>query len=159
MLDAVRTRFALALIAASALAACTTPVVTPQLSQAVIDARAHRDVPPEGACPETPLNTVSPLFVGFPFGESKMDVTLSTPMVDQVHWLSCHAGVPVVIKPDADSHGTEAEQDALAQHRAEAVRNYLTAHGVAAGRIRIVRRTDAAPTGQVFLINAEGRRW
>jgi peptidoglycan-associated lipoprotein len=163
MLDAVRPRLALALIAASALAACTTPVVEPQLSQAVIDARAHKDVPPEGACPSTPLSSVSPLFVGFPFGEGKLDKTLSStlddPTADPVRWLACHDGVPVVIKPDADSHGTDAEQDALAQQRAEAVRNYLIAHGVAPGRIRILRRNAAAPTGQVFLINAEGRRW
>jgi outer membrane protein OmpA-like peptidoglycan-associated protein len=159
MLDALRPRLALALIAAAALAACTTPVVEPQLSQAVIDARAHRDVPPEGACPETALNTISPLFVGFPFGESKLDDTLSRTLDDPIRWLTCHAGVPVVVRPDADSHGTDAEQDALAQQRAEAVRNYLIAHRVPAGRIRILRRNEAAPTGQVFLINAEGRRW
>jgi len=159
MLDAARTRLALALIGAVALAACTTPVAKPQLSQAVIDARAHRDVPPEGVCPETPLKDVSPLFVGFPFGEYKMDGALSVTVSEPARWIACHTATPIVIKPDADTHGTDAEQDTLAQRRAEAVRNYLIAHGVAAERIRILRRNEAAPTGQVFLITAEGRRW
>jgi peptidoglycan-associated lipoprotein len=160
MLDAARTRLALALTGAAALAAaCTTPVQHPQLSQAVVDARAHRNVPPEGVCPETPLNSVSPLFVGFPFGEYKMDDTLSRPVSEPARWIACHTATPIVIKPDADTHGTDAEQNALAQRRAEAVRNYLVAHGVAAERIRILRRNEAAPTGPVFLITAEGRRW
>lgn len=159
MFDAARPRLALALIGAAAISACTTPVAKPVLSQAVADARAHKDVPPEGACPETPLNSVSPLFVGFPFGEYKMDATLSQPVTEPARWIACHTATPIVIKPDADTHGTDAEQDTLAQRRAEAVRNYLIAHGVAAQRIRILRRNEAAPTGQVFLINAEGRRW
>lgn len=159
MFDAARTRLALALIGAAALAACTTPVAKPVLSQAVIDARAHRDVPQEGACPETPLDSVSPLFVGFPFSEYKMDATLSQPVSEPARWIACHTATPIAIKPDADSHGTDAEQDALAQRRAEAVRNYLIAHGVAAQRIRVLRRNEAAPGGQVFVINAEGRRW
>ena len=159
MLDAARLRLALALIGAAAISACTTPVAKPVLSQAVADARAHKDVPPEGACPDTPLNSVSPLFVGFPFGESKMDAALSQPVTEPARWIACHTATPIVIKPDADAHGTDAEQDMLAQRRAEAVRNYLIAHGVAAQRIRILRRNEAAPTGQVFVINAEGRRW
>lgn len=159
MLDAARTRLALALIGAAALAACTTPVAHPQLSEAVVDAREHKDVPPEGACPQTPLKEISPAFVGFPFGENKLDETLSQPLEERVRWLVCHETTPVAIKPDADTHGTEAEQDALAQRRAEAVRNYLVGRGVAAGRIRILRRQDPAPTGPVFLVQAEGRRW
>jgi outer membrane protein OmpA-like peptidoglycan-associated protein len=158
MFDAARSRLALALIGAAALAACTTPVAKPVLSQAVIDARAHRDIPPEGACPTSALKDVSPLFVGFPFGEYKMDGPLSETVAEPARWIACHS-TPIVIKPDADTHGTDVEQDTLARRRAEGVRNYLIAHGVAAGRIRILRRNEAAPTGQFFVINAEGRRW
>lgn len=159
MFDVARTRLALALIGAVALSACTTPVAQPKLSQAVIDARAHRDVPPEGVCPDTALNVISPVFVGFPFGESKLDETLSRPLGDPARWLACHTSTAAVIKPDADTHGTDAEQDALAQRRGEDVRSYLIAHGVAAERIRILRRNEGAPSGPVLLITAEGRRW
>lgn len=167
MSDAARTRFALARIAprigacigAAALAACTTPHVTPKLSDAVVDARAHRDVPPEGLCPETPLNAISPLMLGFGFGESALDDSLARPLAEPARWLACHTTTVAVIKPDADSHGTDAEQDALALRRAEGVRNFLSAHGVAPARIRILHRNEATPGGAVFLIRAEGRRW
>ena len=163
MFDAARTRLAIArigaCIGAAALSACTTPHVTPKLSEAVIDARAHRDVPPEGVCPEAALNTISPLMLGFGFGESDLDAALARPLAEPARWLACHPATQAVIKPDADSHGTDVEQDALARRRAEGVRNFLSAHGVAPARIRILRRNEATPTGAIFLIRAEGRRW
>jgi outer membrane protein OmpA-like peptidoglycan-associated protein len=172
MFDAARTRLAIARtqssigacivagLGASALAACTTPQVTPQLSEAVIEARAHRNVAPEGVCPENALNTVSPIMVGFGFGESDVNnEDLALPLTEPARWLACHTATQVVIKPDADSHGADAEQDALARRRAEGVRNYLSTHGVAPARIRILRRNEEVPTGAVFIIRAEGRRW
>lgn len=167
MFDAARIRLAIArpgasivaCIGAAALAACTTPHVTPQLSQAVIDARAHRDVPADGVCPQTALNTVSPIMIGFGFGESDLDEALARPLTAPAQWLACHTATQVIIKPDADSHGADAEQDALAQRRAAGVRNFLSAHGVAPARIRILRRNEDVPPGAVFIIRAEGRRW
>jgi outer membrane protein OmpA-like peptidoglycan-associated protein len=159
MFDATRIRIALSCAAAAALAACTTPHVKPQLSQAVIDARAHRDAPPVAACPDTVLNALSPVMVGFGFGESELTEEMGLPLAEPARWLACHADTLAVIKPDADTHGTAAEQDALALRRAEGVRNYLSAHGVAAERIRILGRNEAAPGGSVFLFRAEGRRW
>ena len=163
MFDAARTRLAITRIGACigliALAACTTPRAKPEVSQAVLDARAGRDVEPTGVCPQTPLNTVSPIMVGFGFGESALDDALAQPLLEPARWLACHPATMAVIKPDADVHGSDAEQDALARRRAEGVRNFLIAHGVAAERVRILRRNEAAPTGSVFLIRAEGRRW
>lgn len=159
MFDATRIRFALVCMGTAALAACTTPHVKPKLSQAVIDARAHRDAPATPACPDTPLNTLSPMMVGFGFGESEMTEGLGLPLVEPARWLACHPATVAVIKPDADTHGSDAEQDALALRRAEGVRTFLAGHGVAATRIRILRRNEAAPGGPIFLIRAEGRRW
>ncbi len=89
MFDAARTRLAIAsrtcivaCLGATALAACTTPHVNPQLSEAVVEARAHRNVPPEGVCPPNALNTVSPIMVGFGFGESDVNnEDLALPLV------------------------------------------------------------------------------
>jgi len=160
MLDTARIRPALVwLAAAAALSGCMTRHEKPHLSQAVLDARAHRDVPAVAACPETPLGTLSPVTVGFAFDASDLTEATRLPLAQPAQWLACHPATPVVIKPDADVHGTEAEQDALAQARAAGVKAYLASQGVAADRITILRRGATGPTGEVFLIRAEGRRW
>lgn len=162
MLDAARLRLTLACLGAVALAGCIpqmTPRMTPQVSQAVLDARAHRDAPVTPACPQAPLNTVSPVMVGFGFNESALTEAMKLPLATPAQWLACHPATQAVIIPDADTHGTDAEQDALARRRAEQVRNYLTANGVADRQIRILRRGETPPTGDLFFIRAEGRRW
>lgn len=160
MLNAARIRLAfVCLAAAGALAGCMTPHAKPQLSQAVIDARAHRDEPVAAACPQGELSTVSPVMVGFAFDESELTRAMTLPLAPPARWLACHPATIAVIKPDADSHGTDAEQDALAQARANGVKAYLVAQGVAADRITILGRNKPAPTGAVLLIRAEGRRW
>jgi outer membrane protein OmpA-like peptidoglycan-associated protein len=147
------------LAAAGALAGCMTPHVRPQLSQAVIDARAHRDTPVAQACPPDALSAVSPVMVGFAFDDSEVTESMRLPLAAPAKWLACHPATPAVIKPDADSHGADADQDALAKARAEGVRAYFVSQGVAADRITILRRGATEPAGAVFLIRAEGRRW
>lgn len=159
MLVAPPLRLAAWLAAAAALAGCTTPEVQPQFSQAVLEARARRDAPQETACPQTPLNVVSPVTVGFAFNDTELTEAMSLPLVETAQWIACHPAVRVIIKPDSDTHGTAAEQDTLARRRAERVRDYLTRHGVAADRVQILARGQAAPSGDIFLVNAEGRRW
>ena len=145
--------------AALALSGCITPHSTAQVSQAVLDARAHRDVEVEPDCATIPLSSVSPVFVGFAFEESDL-TALTTPTLEKpARWLACHPGVPAVIKPSADNHGEAAAQDVLARRRAQSVYAYLQAHGVAASRIRILARDQADPGGEHLLIRAEGRGW
>lgn len=160
MLDAQPFRLSLIWLAAAAvLAGCTTPRVEPQKSQAVAEARARQSAPEASACPQTPLNAVAPVTVGFAFNDTELTEAMSQPLIDSARWIACHSATRVVIKPDADTHGTAAEQDTLARRRAERVRDYLTSHGVAADRIEILPRGQAAPTGDIFLVSAEGRRW
>lgn len=160
MLDASPLRLSIIWIAAAAvLAGCTTPHVEPQQSQAVAEARARENAAPPPSCPQDPLSAVAPVTVGFAFNETDLTEAMSLPLIDGARWIACHPGVRVIIKPDADTHGTEAEQDTLARRRAERVRDYLTAHGVTADRIAILPRGQAVPPGEVFLISAEGRRW
>ena len=156
----VRTCLVLAfLTAAGGLAACTTPTAKPQVSQAVVDARARRNTPPPPTCPQDPISAVAPVTIGFAFNESELTEAMSRQLVAPARWLTCHPAVAAVVRPDADGHGTDAEQDALARKRAEVVRSYLTARGVPADRVRILARAAAEPTGEVLLIHAEGRRW
>lgn len=147
------------LAAAALLSGCMTPQIHPKTSQAVLDARAHRDAPPVEACPATPLNEVSPTTVGFPFDEAALSEPVANTLVGPARWLGCHPTVTVVIRPEADGHGSAAEQDALARARAATASNYLSAHGIVATRIRVLARGEADPAGSHFLIRAEGRRW
>lgn len=148
----------LALAAAALLSGCATPHLKPKISQAVLDARAHRNAPAAPACPTAPLAEVSPVLAGFPFDEATLADWLRQSLEPSARWLACHSTL-TVIKPDADGHGTAAEQDRLAAARGAAVRDYLAAQGVPAGRIRVLARGQAEPAGEHFLIRAEGRRW
>jgi peptidoglycan-associated lipoprotein len=155
-----------ALSTALMLAGCLTPRSKPQLSQAVVAIREQHAHPVAAGCPHAALSEVSPVEVGFAFNEATLaDVDLPSieltprPLPQAAAWLACNPATPVVIKPDADAHGTDAEQDALAARRAEAVRAYLVHKGVAAQRITVLRRGAAEPDGAHVLVLAEGRRW
>ncbi|CAN7269297.1 OmpA family protein [Phenylobacterium sp. LjRoot219] len=147
------------LAAAVVLAGCTTSEIQPQPSQAVAEVHARRATAAGPVCPQTPLNAVSPVMVGFAFNDTDLTEAMSQPLIDSAQWIACHPAIRVVIKPDSDTHGTPADQDSLARRRAERVRDYLTTHGVAADRIQILPRGQAAPVGEIVLVNAEGRRW
>jgi OOP family OmpA-OmpF porin len=54
-------------------------------------------------------------------------------------------GVHVGVEDDTDSRGSDAYNDALSIRRAEAVKRWLTAHGIAAGRISTHGYGEAEP--------------
>jgi peptidoglycan-associated lipoprotein len=63
----------------------------------------------------------------------------AAPLLDaQSDWLKRYPAVQVRIEGNADERGTEEYNLALGARRANAVREYLVAHGVAAGRITTV---------------------
>ncbi|HXA38452.1 MAG TPA: peptidoglycan-associated lipoprotein Pal [Phenylobacterium sp.] len=63
----------------------------------------------------------------------------AAPLLDaQADWLKRYPAVQVRIEGNADERGTEEYNLALGARRANAVREYLVAHGVAAGRITTV---------------------
>jgi peptidoglycan-associated lipoprotein len=141
------------------LGGCLTKTAKPEVSQAVVDARARSSAPAQQSCDQTPLAQVSPVSAAFAFGETALPDLTGQPLPAAARWLACHPATAVVIKPDADTHGTGAEQDAMARHRAEAVRDYLTGQGLAPSRIRILARGADEPAGEHLLVLAEGRRW
>ncbi|MDB5447838.1 MAG: hypothetical protein JWQ97_3155 [Phenylobacterium sp.] len=161
MPSAPRLRLAAAalLVTASALSGCVTPKAKPKISQAVLDARAHRDAPATPACPQTPLAEIPPVMVGYAFNDAALPDVTGQPLAEAARWLACHPATAVAIKPDADSHGTPAEQDALARARAEAVQAYLASQGVTGDRVRLLARGAPEPAGDHLVIRAEGRRW
>jgi outer membrane protein OmpA-like peptidoglycan-associated protein len=143
------------------LGGCLTNTAKPQVSQAVMDARAHVHVPSADPCAaqQTPLDQVSPVTVGFAFNDAAMPELAGHPLVSATHWLVCHPAMRVVIKPDSDTLGTPADRDALARRRGQAVYAYLTSQRVAPPRINVLPRGAAEPSGEHLLVLAEGRRW
>jgi len=145
-----------ALIAAAGLAACATPTEHPTLSQAVVEARGHRNATAQATC--GPL--ASPVSVAFPFGQAKLN-ELTAPALDSAaQMLACHAQAAAVVVGQADVHGTAQEQAALATARAQVVADDLKRRGVAPARLQ-TQIQGAAPTGDDsrLVILAEGRRW
>jgi outer membrane protein OmpA-like peptidoglycan-associated protein len=143
-------------LAAAGLAACTTPRVKPTLSQAVVDARAHRNTTAQATC--GPL--ASPVSVGFAFAEAQINELAIPALQDAGQQLACHPQVSALIVGQADNHGTPQEQAALATARAQAVAQDLQGRGVAVARLQ-TQAQGAAPAADEghLVILAEGRRW
>jgi peptidoglycan-associated lipoprotein len=151
---------AAALLTAVALSGCMTPHIHPGISQAVLDARAHRTTAQAAACDETGLGDISPVFAGFGFRAADLGSTSQQKLDRAARWLSCHPTVQVVITADADKHGTPAEQRSLADQRGKAAWDYLVAQGVSAQRLRILpfgQQDTASPPH--MLIQAQGQGW
>jgi outer membrane protein OmpA-like peptidoglycan-associated protein len=146
-------------LATASLGGCLTPRARPQPSQAILDARAHRDVAATTACAAQPLSSVSPAEVNFGFSETSLPGAAPAAVAPAIAWLACHPGVAVIIQPDADNHGAPEAQATLAKSRAETVRQYLLAQGVADARIQLLPIRGTEPAGDHVLIRAIGRRW
>lgn len=76
----------------------------------------------------------------------------------QAAWLQQYPNVRVVIAGNCDERGTEEYNLALGQRRANADRDYLVAHGVAANRIQTIsygkdRPTDPSSTPEAWAKN------
>ena len=148
-----------ALLCVPALAGCLTPRARPIPSPAVLESRAHvgAKVP---ACPTGDLAEIFPVTVTFGFDDARISDAGQTRLADAAAWLSCHAGVEVVIRPTADNHGTAEHRQDLAARRAQAVLDQLRALGDTASVVR--RLAFGAPdpvTAPHLLIQAEGRGW
>jgi outer membrane protein OmpA-like peptidoglycan-associated protein len=145
-----------ALAAAAGLGGCVTHRVNPTLSRAVVDARAHRNVPRTAACPALS----SPVSVGFAFSESSLNELAAPALRSAGQQLTCYPQVSAVIVGQADGHGTDVEQRQLAQARAEAVAQDLRGRGIVAGRLQTqVQGTAPEADAGRLVVLAEGRRW
>ncbi len=84
------------------------------------------------------------------------------PVLDaQSSWLSRYPAVTVRIEGNADERGTQEYNFALGERRANAVRDYLVSHGVAAARISVVsygkeRPIDGGSTEDAWQHNRNG---
>ena len=72
----------------------------------------------------------------FPEGSATLDDTARVTLDKQAHWLVQYPHWKVKLQGFADDPGTAAEQKALSQKRADAVRDYLASKGVARERMK-----------------------
>jgi len=139
-------RLALAATAAASLAACATrPKPTPPAPPPPPPPAAAETPPPPPAVGESVLPGSERDFVinagdrvYFDF-DSYTVRTDAQPVLDaQAAWLKRYGAVQVRIEGNCDERGTREYNLALGARRANAVRDYLTAHGVSADRITTV---------------------
>jgi peptidoglycan-associated lipoprotein len=72
----------------------------------------------------------------FKEGSAVLDDTARTTIDKQAQWLNRYPQWKVKLQGFADDPGSEAQQASLSQKRAEAVREYLVAQGVAPDRVK-----------------------
>lgn len=76
--------------------------------------------------------------VFFDYDQSDLKPAARTTIQSWASWLKSNGGASVVVQGHADERGTREYNLALGDRRASAVKNYLVALGVAAGRVRNV---------------------
>ena len=99
--------------------------------------------------------------VYFEYDQSTIKPDAAQVLDGQAAWLRAHPGVSARIEGNADERGTREYNLALGERRADAVRDYLTAHGVAAGRLSTVsygkeRPVDTSGTDEGMARNRNG---
>jgi outer membrane protein OmpA-like peptidoglycan-associated protein len=150
---------AISLACATTMSGCLTKPVKQAPSQAILQARAREGAKP-AACTGEDLASVSPMEAGFGFEETQLSDAAQQRVAKAAAWLKCNPGVEVVILPAADSHGTPAHQQELAQARAKAVVDQLRTLGATQAVIRTVAVGAADPvTAPHLVISARGRGW
>jgi peptidoglycan-associated lipoprotein len=145
------TRLILAALAASALAACAShpppppaPVPPPPQSQSEGPPPQYEG-PPQGGQTSAPLpGSVQDFVVNvgelvyFDFDQSDIRADAQPILAAQAQWLQHYPEVRVRIEGNCDERGTREYNFALGARRADAVRAFLVAHGVAPGRISTI---------------------
>jgi len=76
--------------------------------------------------------------VQFAVDQSTLSAEAQTVLSQQANWLGSHAGYTAIIEGHADEQGTREYNLALGDRRANAVKDYLIANGVAGNRLQTV---------------------
>lgn len=76
--------------------------------------------------------------VYFDYDSSDLNSASRRMLDKQIEWLKHHRGVRLVVEGHCDERGTREYNLALGERRAVSVRNYLTARGIPASRLRTI---------------------
>jgi peptidoglycan-associated lipoprotein len=101
-------------------------------------APAESPAPAERPAPATfaAMAELQPIY--FDFDRSEIGGEAATTLDRNAQWLQANENLEVVIEGHCDERGTNEYNLALGERRARALRDYLTAHGVDAGRITVI---------------------
>ncbi len=100
------------------------------------DAASARSLELEGSSDE---NTAGPLqTIYFDFDSSKLTSAARSTLEQNAMWLKGASGVDIQVEGHCDERGGQQYNLALGERRAKAVKGYLEALGVNAGRISII---------------------
>jgi peptidoglycan-associated lipoprotein len=142
-------RLAVCGLAAAALSACASHPPPPP-SQPIPPPSAEGGPPPpyepgpppgpQGPIPGSTQDFVVNVGdrVYFDFDKSDIRADAQPILAGQAEWLQRYPGVRVRIEGNCDERGTREYNFALGAKRADAVRDFLVGHGVAAGRIATI---------------------
>lgn len=76
--------------------------------------------------------------VFFEFDRSDISADAIKVLKGQVAWLKANPNTPVVLEGHCDERGTREYNQALGERRADAVKKYMVANGIAASRIKTI---------------------
>lgn len=76
--------------------------------------------------------------VFFAYDSSELSSDAREMLDKQIEWLKHHRSARIVVEGHCDERGTREYNLALGERRAVAVKNYMTAYGVSASRIRTI---------------------
>ncbi len=139
----------MASLAAAALAACASPPKPPPASETPPPRTAPSSpgypAPPAGAVSSQPLpGTVQDFVINvgdrayFNFDQADIRSDARPILEAQASWLDRYPNVRVRIEGNCDERGTREYNFALGARRADAVREFLSDHGVAPSRIATI---------------------
>lgn len=91
--------------------------------------------------PPMPFNAT----IGFPEGGAKLDTAASQALDAVIANPVTATGGAIVLRGSSDSRGSDADNKAASKKRAEAVAQYLEAHGVAKDRVTVIALGEDRP--------------
>jgi len=99
--------------------------------------------------------------IGFPDGGTKLDAAAIEALDAVLANPVTQTGGDIVLRGSSDSQGSDADNIAVSKRRAEAVANYLEAHGIASDRITVIALGEGRPVAPNVKLdgsdNPEGR--
>ena len=95
--------------------------------------------------------------VHFAYDRYDVDATARNILQAQANWMKANSSVSVIVEGHCDERGTREYNIALGDRRANAVKNYLVAMGVAASRVRTVSYGKERPIGTDHAGNRRGK--
>ena len=148
----LKTHWIVALGAALALAACSTPKQEDTLTKVSTTGNTESNTvsaepqiavvsdPSDGIIPGTAddfiLNVPDRVYFGY--DRYNLSAEASATLDTQVRWLQRYGNTAIVIGGHADNRGTREYNLALSERRAQSVRDYMVGLGISADRITVV---------------------